>query len=237
MTMSFVAGFGSPLDPARTNAVRQTRWELLSATSVSRRHWTDAATSPADDPTRMDGGADRTYIPGSPPGVIGAAVIRAARRSGGLTRRRLARMLAVSHETVLTWEDGAAPLYCIPYGQLRALAEALAEVGARVGWELDELLIASQCDLLVTGMLRGFEDYAEVPPVDGEDSEGWAACGLLRWALTGAAPQRYRPYASSNPLLTESDAKLFMAIVRDLRAGSHGLDLVGYGTALMALAR
>lgn len=86
-------------------------------------------------------------------------------------------------------------------------------------------------------MLRGFEDHAEVPPVEGDSVEAWAARGLLRWALTGAVPMRYRPYASSNPLLAESVAKLFMAVVRDLRAGSHGLDLVGYGTALIALAR
>jgi len=34
------------------------------------------------------------------------------------------------------------------------------------GQEPGELLLAAQCDLLVTGMLHEFEEYAEVPPID-----------------------------------------------------------------------
>ena len=176
-------------------------------------------------------------IPASRPGVIGAAVIRAARNSAGLPRRRLAQMLSVSHGTALGWENGTTPLFCVPYGQLRTLADALTDAGARVGWELDELLIASQCDLLVTGILHGFEDYAEVPLVEGSSAEAWAARGMLRWALTGIVPMRYRLYAPSGTLLAQPVVKAVLGVARDLHAGAHGFDLVRYGTALMALAQ
>jgi hypothetical protein len=185
--------------------------------------------------TRIGGQAGREYMPASPPGVIGAAVISAARHSAGLPRRRLAQMLSVSHRNACAWEDGTTPLFCVPYGQLRALADALTDAGARVGWELDELLIASQCDLLVTGMLHGFEDYAEVPPVEGDSVEAWAARGLLRWALTGTLPARYRPHASSTPLLAAFDVNRFATVAQNLQAGSMGSELTGFGQALAGL--
>ena len=54
-----------------------------------------------------------------------------------------------------------------------------------MGQELGELLLASRCDLLLTGMLHGFEDYAEVPPIDEDGTEAETARELLRWALAG----------------------------------------------------
>jgi hypothetical protein len=51
----------------------------------------------------------------------------------------------------------------------------------------------SRCDLLIAGILRGSEDYAEMPPTD-EDAAGEAARSLLRWALTGQVPDKYNPY-------------------------------------------
>jgi len=64
----------------------------------------------------------------SPPRVIGAAVIKAARRTAYMTRRRLARAAAVSPATVRMWENGSCPLYCVGYRQLRQLADAPADV-------------------------------------------------------------------------------------------------------------
>jgi hypothetical protein len=98
-----------------------------------------------------------------------------------------------------------------------------------------ELVLASQCDLLITGMLQGFEDYAEVPPVDKDGSEGETARGLVRWALTGVAPDRYRPYALASRLLAADDAVAFITVARSLNAGSHGEQLIHYGAALTTL--
>ena len=173
-------------------------------------------------------------FPLSAPGVIGGAVIKAARRSAGLSRQDLARMLAVSPRTVHTWENGTRPLFSVRYDQLRQIADTLRNAGASVGREVADLVLASQCDLLIAGILHGFEDYAEVPPID-DDSEGEAARGLLRWALTGMVPDRCRAYALAGPLLAEPDVILFAAAARDLQAGSCGSDLKGYGAALVAL--
>jgi transcriptional regulator with XRE-family HTH domain len=173
-------------------------------------------------------------LPASAPGVIGGAVIRAARRSANLSEHKLAGMLAVSLTTVRDWENGSRPLYCVRYDQLRRLAEALRQAGAHVGLETSELILASQCDLLIAGILRGFEDYAEVPPID-EDAAGRDARALLRWALTDQPPDRYSPYAPAAPLLAAPDVSFFAAIARDLQAGSHGYHLASYGDALVAL--
>ena len=173
-------------------------------------------------------------IPASPPGVIGGAVLRAGRRSAGLSERNLARLLRVSPSSVRAWEDGVCALFCLRYDQLCQLADTLSRVGAQVGQDVRELLLASQCDLLIVGMLRGFEDYGEVPPIE-DDVEGAAARELMRWALSGAIPQPYRAYAVAGPLLSKWDVALFTAAARDLRSGSRGFQLASYGAALVAL--
>ena len=124
----------------------------------------------------------------------------------------------------------------MPYNQIHQLSEALNRSGARAGHELGELLLASRCDLLLTGMLHGFEDYAEVPPIDEDSTDAEAARDLLRWALAGPVPNRYHQYAPSGPLLNKADVGLFIAAAGDLQTGSHGHDLVRYGSALVALA-
>jgi hypothetical protein len=133
-------------------------------------------------------------------------------------------------------ENGTIPLFSVPYGQIQRLATALNHAGAQVGHEPGELLLASQCDLLITGILHGFEDYAEVPPIEERGAEAERARELIRWALAGPALARYHRYASPRPLLDKGDVDLFVAAARDLRAGSRGPDLVGYGGALVALA-
>ena len=185
-------------------------------------------------PGWIEGEDGQTAIPTSPPGVIGGAVLRAGRRSADLSERNLARLLRVSRGSVRAWEGGMCALFCLRYDQLCQLADTLSRVGAQVGQDVRELLLASQCDLLITGILRGFEDYAEVPAVE-EDVEGAAARELLCWALSGAIPQRYRAYAVAGSLLSERDVALFTAAARDLRAGSRGCQLASYGAALVAL--
>jgi hypothetical protein len=86
--------------------------------------------------------------------------------------------------------------------------------------DVAELVLTSQCDLLLTGMLQGFEDYAEVPPVDEDSAEGEAARDLLRWALAGVLPERYRPFAPARPLLAAQNQNALVALTRELSAGS-----------------
>lgn len=178
--------------------------------------------------------AGELTLAASAPGVIGGAIIRAARRSADLSRQDLAGLLTVHPGTVRDWENGVLPLFSVSYHQLCQLADALHQAGARVGHDKDELLLASQCDLLIAGILRGFEDYAEVPPID-EDAAGEAARSLLRWALTGQVPDLYRPCVLADRLLTGPDVALFADVARDLQAGSYGDDLASYGTALVAI--
>ena len=133
------------------------------------------------------------------------------------------------------WEDGTCPLVLCPYDGLCRLAAALDQAGAKTRCDVAELVLASQCDLLVTGMLHGTEDYAEVPPVDEDSAEGEAARNLLRWALAGVLPERYRPFAPARPLLAAQDLAAFTAVARQLNAGSHGGQLASYGHALTAI--
>jgi hypothetical protein len=171
----------------------------------------------------------------SPPGVIGGAVIQAARKSARISCWKLARMLGVSPDAVRRWEDGTCPLFCVPYDGLFRLAAALDQAGAKTRCDVAEFALASQCDLLVTGMLHGTEDYAEVPPVDEDSAEGEAARDLLRWALAGILPERYRPFATARPLLAAHDLTAITAVTRQLSAGSHGDQLASYGHALTAI--
>ena len=134
------------------------------------------------------------------------------------------------------WESGIVPLFCVPYGQLQQLAQALDGAGAQVGADLGDLLLASRCDLLLTGMLNKFEDFAEVPPVDEDGAKAESARSLLLWALAGQVPDRYRQYASPRRLLGEKHVDRFVAMADDLRAGSRGADLVDFGGVLVALA-
>ena len=180
---------------------------------------------------------DAGYCPLSPPGVIGGAIIRAARHSAHLTLRRLARNLGMDLATVRGWQNGTSPLFCLPHGQLRQLAATLRNADAHVGPDLHELLLAAQCDLLITGMLRGFEDYAEVPPIDEDGPEADAARALLRWAITGIVPEPCRPYMRAVPLMSRPDIERFTGLAERLKTGDAGPVLVPFGTALVALTQ
>lgn len=175
------------------------------------------------------------HSPASPPGVIGGAVIRATRKSARISRRKLARIMGANPRTVRRWENGASPLFSVTYADLSRLNAAFEQAGARVRCNVGELMLASRCDLLIAGMLRGFEDYAEVPPVDEDNAEGEAARDLLRWALVGVVPQQYRAMAPARRLLTTHDLNAFTELALQLSTGSHGDQLVSYGRALTAI--
>jgi transcriptional regulator with XRE-family HTH domain len=180
-------------------------------------------------------GAVPRVLPLLRPGVIGAAALKAARRSARMTRRRLARVAGVSRATVRAWENGTCPLYCVDYQQLRQLADVLAVRGTCVGVDVAELVLVSQCDLLIAGMLEGFEDYAEVPPIEEPGQRGDLACGFVRWALAGIIPDRLRGVADRGPLLAPADAAAITFAARDLQAGVAGPELAAFGAALLTL--
>jgi DNA-binding transcriptional regulator YiaG len=206
------------------------------ARRTSQRRWRSLSTV-SDGQIERSGRVARSVSQStSPSGVIGGAMVQAARRSARLTRLGLARSLTVGTATVRAWENGATPSFCLPYTQIQQLSEVLSRSGARAGHELGELLLASRCDLLLTGMLHGFEDYAEVPPIDEDGTEAEAARDLLHWALAGPVPERYRQHATPGPLLDKANIGLVIAAAEDLETGSYGRDLVEYGSALVALA-
>ena len=180
-------------------------------------------------------GAVPDVLPVSRSGVIGPAVLKAARRSARMTRRRVARIAGVSLATMSAWENGTCPLYCVDYQQLRQLAVALGAGSARAGADVGELALVSQCDLLIAGILGGFEDYAEVPPIEEPGQRGDLAREFVRWALAGIIPDRLLSVADRGPLLAPADAAAITFVARDLRAGVAGPELAAFGAGLLTL--
>ncbi len=174
---------------------------------------------------------------GTPPGPIGGAVIKAARRGVRLSQRGLAQRLAVPMSTVASWEAGSNPLYCTDFGQLCQLATQLTPAGGDGRQLLHTLLLASQCDLLLTGMLRGFEDYAEVPPIDENTTDGETTRGLIHWALTGAVPPPYKKHAPAGRLLAQEDVSRIRRLALLVQAGAQGPDLTVFGCTLAMLTK
>jgi transcriptional regulator with XRE-family HTH domain len=172
----------------------------------------------------------------SPPGVIGGALIRAARHSVKLARHELAQAIGLDNETVRDLEHGETALFCVPYDLLRQVAGALARPGSALTGGVGELVTAANCDLLVTAMLCGFEDYAEVPPIDQNTPDGALARDLLRWALAGVVPDRYRPTATARRLLAARERFYVATIARSLSAGARGPELAEFGLTLAMLA-
>jgi transcriptional regulator with XRE-family HTH domain len=236
MTASLLAEFANPVQTKRIDfarSVRAARSGHVGALALRDRGGLLAGRTRLPSPGGVQAGG--TFLPAPAPGVIGGAIVRAARKSARMSRRKLARMLSTSPDTVRSWEDGTCPLFCVPYADLCRLAATFEQAGAKVRCDVTELVLASQCDLLVTGILQGFEDYAEVPPVDEDNSEGETARELLRWALAGVLPERYRLFAPARPLLAAQNQTAFTAPSRELSSGAQGDQLTSYGRALEAL--
>jgi transcriptional regulator with XRE-family HTH domain len=171
----------------------------------------------------------------SPPGAIGGAVASAARRAAKLTRSRLARSLRIEPATLRSWENGTMPLFSVPYVQLRDLARAVSPADDGAATVLGELLIAAQCDLLVTEMLAGSADYAELPPIDEGTPRGLLARDLLTWAFQGTAPGRYRHLTPPGCLYARADRLRLAELADDLRLDGRVPELAGYAAELATL--
>jgi hypothetical protein len=128
MTASLVAEFGQPMDTARVRVARRSRDAVgrHGRTAYCGLGELMAALTRLPERARVQPGED--FLAATPPGVIGGAVIQAARKSARISRRKLARMLAVSPGAVRRWEDGTCPLFCVPYDGLFRLAAALVSV-------------------------------------------------------------------------------------------------------------
>jgi len=173
----------------------------------------------------------------SPAGVVAGAVLAAARNSAALTGEDLAGQLGVSGQTVADWESGAQPQCGVRPDQVARLTGVLLKAGADPRIVAD-LSLASECDLLVFGLVHGLDDFlAEVPPVD-EDEAGTAARDLLRWALAGIVPARYGRHAAlvaAGPLLDLATRTRFEVAAHAL-AWHLNPDARAIGRALVALA-
>jgi hypothetical protein len=107
--------------------------------------------------------------------------------------------MTVGLAAVRSWENGSYPLFCMGYDELRRLASALDQRHEGVRNALDELLLVSQCDLLLTGMLRGSEDYAKVPPIDepGPEQDVIALTATARDQISGSHGDQLISFAAA----------------------------------------
>jgi transcriptional regulator with XRE-family HTH domain len=136
----------------------------------------------------------------SPPGAITGAVLRAARRSAGLTTARLAQIAGFREAALRLWEHGAPPLGDEPTVCLAQLRAALrgADADPQI---IGDLETAVWCDLIVTGLIHARCTHLD-EPLDP------AVLELLAWAMAGALPDRYLPHARSGSLLPSSDVRV-----------------------------
>ena len=135
------------MNASATSSPRRNETRLMSGSysGGTRRHGLYIADS-ASPASFADRAVPRTVrgkasAADAPTGVIGAAVLRAARRSTGLGQRAFARRIGTSRLNLWSWEAGTCPLYAVSYDQLCEIANALREAGAAVGGDACELII------------------------------------------------------------------------------------------------
>jgi len=156
----------------------------------------------------MGPASESTHIPwpgapcrrSPPPGAITGAVLRAARRSAGLTTARLAKIAGLREAALLLWEYGDPPLGVEPTACPARLRAALrgADADPQIIADLDT---AIWCDLIVTGLTDGLRTHLDEPPDP-------AVLKLLAWATAGVLPDHYSPHAHRGPLLPPSDVRV-----------------------------
>jgi hypothetical protein len=151
-----------------------------------------------------------------------------------LTRSGLASSLGVGLATVCGWEDGEVPLYCVPYVELRQLALALNPADPETSAVLNYLLIAGQFDLLVSEMLAGSADYADLPSIGADTVRGVVARDLLAWGFLGIVPDRYREFVRPGCLYCRADRRRIIATLDGLRVGASS-ELAEYAASLLAM--
>jgi len=162
----------------------------------------------------------------SPPGAITGAVLRAARRSAGLTTARLAEIAGFSEAALRLWEYGDPPLGAEPTACPARLRTALrgADADPQIIGDLDT---AIWCDLIVTGLTDGLRTHLDEPPDP-------AVLKLLAWATAGVLPDHYLPDVHCGPLLPPSDVRAIADAASHLANGTCP-GTIEYGAALAAV--
>ena len=153
-----------------------------------------ASTASLDRPTkhRVSRAANRGFLPG----VVAAAVLRAARLSAGMTEARLAIAADLPLKAIREWEEGSSLLAAVPLPEVERLQAALRKAGADPRLVAD-FAAAAWCDLVVVAMINDEDTTCLMADPLSRD----VAFGeLLLWSLAGHIPPRYQPYASAEPL-------------------------------------
>jgi hypothetical protein len=112
--------------------------------------------------------------------VLSVSVLRAARAGHRESRPDFAARAGVGVHVVEGAEDGACPVWELPYDTFSALGEAVAVLNPSLRTVFET---AAACDLLLTSVMRGDQVFST--DVLADDDTRDLAVGLLRWAATG----------------------------------------------------
>jgi len=140
-------------------------------------------------------------------GVISGAVLRAARKTAGLTQEQLAGALGTDPDTVKGWESGRRALARVKAGRLAQVRRRLRSLGARAHL-LALLEPAVDADDFTARAIEG--DCG--PLANDVITRPWT--GLVAWAAAGDVPSAAADVAAKRALLSRADAAAFFASVR-----------------------
>ncbi len=138
----------------------------------------------------------------SRPGIVAAAVLRAACSSARMSEAFIARASGVSKDTIQSWADGSCALASVPIPQLERLEAALLTADAEPALAAD-LYAAAWCDLVLAAIAAD-EDTALLLADPAASREAFRE--LLAWAVAGQVPARYHRYSPAGPLLADPAA-------------------------------
>jgi hypothetical protein len=142
---------------------------------------------------------DQAGAGGSRPGLVAAAVLRAACSSARMSEAFIARASGVSKDTIWSWADGTCALASVAIWQLERLEAALLTAGAEPALVAD-LSPAAWCDLVLEAIAADEDTRLLLAdPVAGTR----AFRELLAWTVAGRIPPRYRHYSPPGPLLAD----------------------------------
>jgi hypothetical protein len=139
---------------------------------------------------------------GSRPGIVAAAVLRAACASARMSEAFIARTSGVSEHTFHSWADGTRPLASVPVPRLERLEAALLTAGAEPALVAD-LATAAWCDLVLEAIAAD-EDTTTLLADPAASNKAFSE--LLAWAVTGRVPPRYLSHSPAGRLLADPAA-------------------------------
>ena len=139
---------------------------------------------------------------GSLPGIVAAAVLRAACVSARMSEAFIARTSGVSEHAFQSWADGTRPLASVPVPRLERLEAALLTAGAEPALVAD-LYPGAWCDLVLAAIAAD-QDTATLLADPAASKAAFRE--LLAWAVTGQVPPRYLSHSPAGRLLADPAA-------------------------------